>query len=360
MNSGREACATYAALEALPEDALALFGAGLFHSAAWYRVVCETALPAGGQARFLVVGTPAQAVFPLLNRPAGALTTPYSCAWAPCIAAGLDARGLHDAGRAFGVWCRRHGTVRLDALDLGDPRWGAILAGVREAGLVALPFDHFGNWYIELAGQDFDAYLAARPGALRATLRRRGAKLLESGAASRIVTGGAGLEAAIAAYEAVYARSWKTAEPYPAFNPALMRACGAAGTLRLALLERAGKPIAAQFWVVEAGTATVLKLAYDEAEKPLSPGTVLTGYAIRHVIENDGVARLDFGRGDDSYKRDWTGTRRQRGGVLIVNPRHPAGLVAIGRHVVRKARCSFLKKRTKKLLPVSAGIAASA
>ena len=47
------------------------------------------------------------------------------------------------------------------------------LAGARAGGLVPLRFDHFGNWREELAGRDWAAYLASRPGALRETIRRR-------------------------------------------------------------------------------------------------------------------------------------------------------------------------------------------
>jgi len=83
---------------------------------------------------------------------------------------------------------------------------------------------------------------------------------------------------------------------------------------------------------VRAATATVLKLAYDEAEKTSSPGTVLTGLAIQDLMSHDRVTRLDFGRGDDIYKRDWTNTRHQRVGVILANPRHPRGLLAIARH----------------------------
>ena len=51
--------------------------------------------------------------------------------------------------------------------------------------------------------------------------------------------------------------------------------------------------------MVVAGTATVLKLAHDKAFDRASPGTVLTGFAIRTLMENDGIGMLDFGRGDD-------------------------------------------------------------
>ena len=49
---------------------------------------------------------------------------------------------------------------------------------------------------------------------------------------------GPALEAAIAAYEAVRAASWKPHEPFPNFDAQLMRALAAAGALRLGVLLR--------------------------------------------------------------------------------------------------------------------------
>ena len=80
-----------------------------------------------------------------------------------------------------------------------------------------------------------------------------------------IVDGGAPLDAAVAAYETVYAKSWKDPEPFPAFNAALIRATAELGILRLGLWWVGDVPAAAQFWIVEGGHATVLKLAHDEA-----------------------------------------------------------------------------------------------
>jgi hypothetical protein len=346
MRSPPELLAEFANLGALPPDALALFGDGLFDTRTWYEIASATAVPAAAHPAFLVFGTPASVIFPMLRvvHSATSLTTPYTCLWAPLTAPCPHRETLTEAGNALASWCRPHGAVRLDCIDFDDPRWSDLLQGVRAAGLRVLRFDHFASWSIDLPNGDFDSYLAARPGALRTTLKRRGAKLASSGAVLRMVRGAAGLADAIAAYESVYARSWKQSEPYPDFNAALMRACAIDGSLRLALLERAGHAIAAQFWAVRAGTATVLKLAYDESEKTNSPGTVLTGLAIRDLMAHDRVTSLDFGRGDDTYKRDWATTRRQRVGLILANPRHPRGLAAIFRHLAGRVRAGVLAR----------------
>jgi len=302
----------------------------------WWRTMLAAGLPEGAQARFLVFeqAGAAVALLPLLDGPGGlsGLTGLYTCFFQPLFMTGAGAALWSQVGMATAQHCRRHGVIRLDAL-AGDAEWlPAFLTGAGRGGLRAERFDHFGNWHEPALDRGWDAYFAARPGNLRETIRRKMRKSAASDFA--LVTGGAGLEAGIAAYEEVYARSWKVAEPFPDFNATLMREAADAGALRLGLLAAEGRVVATQLWVLAGGIASVLKLAHDEAYAALSPGTVLSVRMIRHLIEVDRVTGLDFGRGDDPYKKTWTTQRRQRVGLLLANPWHPKGLGALGRQAV--------------------------
>jgi CelD/BcsL family acetyltransferase involved in cellulose biosynthesis len=329
---------------ALPADAMALLAAAerddFQLGAAWFGTVAAHARPEGATPVFLVhrQAGRAAALLPLWRDATGrwaGMTSPYTCIFRPLLAEGADAV---RAGHAFGVACRGGGPLRLDALDPDWPDLPALLAGFRRAGLPALRFDHFSNWHADI-DMDWAGYLAGRPGELRETIRRRLARAARDPSVTfETVAGGPGLDAGIAAYDSVYARSWKGAEPFPAFGPAIMRAAAGCGVLRLGLLRQGGVPVAAQYWSVTGATARVEKLAHDEAAKRLSPGTVLTARMIDHLIANDGVQTLDFGRGDDSYKAGWTGRRRARIGVLLCPPWHPAGAAAIGRHLAGNLR----------------------
>jgi CelD/BcsL family acetyltransferase involved in cellulose biosynthesis len=327
------AAAEYAAVDALPPQAATLLDGDFFSTAAWYRTVTASALPPDAQAVFVAItsGTRALAVFPMLRHggQVTSLTTPYTCLWRPLLAPSLGPADIAAVWAAFGRWCRQAPHVRLDALAAEEA--AAVAHGLRGTGLVPLAFDHFGNWHGD-AASGFATYLAARPGHVREAVRRRGRRLIREGAAFTIVTRPDEVEAGIAAYEEVYARSWKTPEPFPHFNAALMRACAKEGSLRLGLLTHQGALLAAQFWVVRDRWAAVLKLAHDEAAKAASPGTVLTALMIERLLEHDAVTALDFGRGDDPYKESWTTSRRQRVGLVLANPRRAGGLVAVGRH----------------------------
>jgi hypothetical protein len=334
---------TFASLDLLSDDVGPLFAAAgsFFATRIWWEIVLAHAIPRNAVPRLVLIrqrGVPC-GLFPMLFDPAlagfGALTTPYTCLYEPLIAPGL----LHrtELFAAFARYCRSFATTRLDALDPAIATEFA--AGGKLAGLSAARFDHFGNWYEDVSGLDWAGWLARRPGALRETIRRRTRRVEQLPRAHfRLFAEPNDLADGIEAFETVYARSWKQPEPYPAFNPAQIRAAGSLGLARVGVWWIGETPAAAQFWIVEHGRATVLKLAHDEAFKEHSPGTVLTAWMIRHMIEQAHVAELDFGRGDDAYKRDWVGVRRQRMGVVLINPLHPRGMLALARHTLGRIR----------------------
>lgn len=178
---------------------------------------------------------------------------------------------------------------------------------MRAAGWIALAEPCDSNHVLPVRGRTFAEYWAARPGALRETVRRKSRK---GEVALRIVS--EFTQADWNAYEAIYKLSWKPDEGSPDFLREWAKMDGAAGRLRLGIAEIAGQPVAAQFWTVEGGTAFIHKLAHDERYRKQSPGTLLTAAMFEHVIDRDRVDLVDFGTGDDPYKRDWMEAVRPR------------------------------------------------
>jgi hypothetical protein len=352
-------------LGSLPPHTRALFGnESVFSTHAWYRTTVDHALPQGSSAAFVVArrANDILAILPMQHGPrksVAALSTPYTCLWNPLLPPDWQHNKaiLAPIGRALGAFYRSTPTIRLEALDAESPSLAPLLGGLHTAGFIPLTFDHFGNWHLPIPqAQSWDAFLAARPGALREAIRRRSKRLMAGrGAEFSIHASPHALEPAIAKYETIYAASWKQPEPFKDFNAAFMRAAAAENMLRLGLLERDGAPLAAQFWVLHRGTATVLKLAHDEAHRALSPGTVLTALMIRHFLEQEHITGLDFGRGDDEYKKLWTGERRQRIGVLLANPLTFTGAAAILRHKAGKARKFFSEEKNERTCDSPAG-----
>ncbi len=349
------ALTVFPTLDALPPSARALLDrAGaqrLFTSRPWFESFIESGLPPGTKPLFFVLedgAGQAQAILPCQLMPQGgqnepttaSLTSFYSCDFRPLIAPGPGAAATAFAlGRDVARHLAGEAIVRFDSLESTWAELKPFLAGLSAPGRALLRYAHFGRWSQSVEGQTFAGYLAGRDGGLREVIRRKGARLEREGAVLTMTGVGATseeIERGIADYEAVYAASWKEAEPFPHFQPTLMRALAKAAWLRLAICRIGDRPVAAQLWVMTGGVATVLKLAHDRTFDSLSPGTVLTAFAIRNLMENERVASLDFGRGDDPYKRAWTSERTQHIGVLWTGIARRPGLVA--RHFLGQLR----------------------
>ena len=194
----------------------------------------------------------------------------------------------------------------------------ALRDAARAAGWIAQLRHADHNHVLRTAGSDFATWWAKRPGPLRETVRRKSRK----GAVTiRIAT--AFDEADWDAYTAIYAQSWKPAETSPMFLRRFAQAEGKAGRLRLGLACVDGVPVAAQFWTVEDGTAFIHKLAHIPAAAAHSPGTLLSHAMFAMAFDQDRVGLIDFGTGDDGYKRDWMDEIRPRYRLDAVYPGNP-------------------------------------
>jgi Acetyltransferase (GNAT) domain len=234
------------------------------------------------------------------------------------------------------------GLLRAIARDLKARTWRVTLAPVPDEDGSALmlqeAFRSAGwqvwrrpcdvNHMLEVAGRSYAEFLASRPGQLRTTLKRKAGKV-----EVRLLCDFDPV--AWADYETVYSASWKPEEGSPAFLRDFARQEGHAGRLRMALAYAEDRPIAAQFWTVEGATAFIHKLAHIEEAKPLSPGTTLSAALFEQVIDRDKVEWVDFGTGDDPYKRDWMDSVRPRYRLDCLDPSNPRAWPQIARATLR-------------------------
>jgi Acetyltransferase (GNAT) domain len=312
----------------------------------WYQNFAATCLDAGDRPVFfdLSDGADGQTVLMmrlrhdrvglLQGRTLASLTNYYSCWFSPL---GLEkmrdpVAAIEDWGHALRTWRHRPHRIRFDALDSPSPAFDALATGLRRAGYWIERYPQFGNWFLAVADRDFRRYWLSRAPALRHTIERKERALRSRHAVAVDVIGEAdGAESAIAQYEQVYAASWKEGEPYPQFVPGLIRVGLGAQSLEVGILSIDGMPAAAQIWIFFNGRATIFKLAHAESVKHWSPGSILTRHLMERALSNPRVAEIDFGRGDDSYKRLWLPGRRERWGVQAYDP---ATMIGLG-HAVR-------------------------
>lgn len=328
----------------LPEDLRLIFErAGeesFFAQQAWYGLMATHGREPESHAR-IYQGEKDERVA-LVMRVAGrtlsGLSNAFTMEYGPLVGWGAGKAAISRLIAEIGIQRPNWDTIQMTALDPVDESWAALLDGLRSARLVVKPFFDSGTWFEDTRGLDFQRYYDERPSILRNTYARK-AKIETQGRVDyRFSAPKEDIEPLIADYEEVYGHSWKEAERFPTFMPNLIRLAFGLGALRMGVIRVDGTPAAAQFWILWRGRAVIYKLAYDERFSKLSLGTVLTMRMIERVLECDKPSEINFGRGDDPYKRLWLPRRRERWGLLAANPRTLRGLKVSARNIAGRLR----------------------
>jgi len=230
----------------------------------------------------------------------GSLANYYSFSYAPIVEG--DPPATARLAMLSEIAARLRGRYdRASFYPLRDDGTAALLRDAfASAGWIALLTDQNSNHYLDLDGRDFAAWWAGRPGQLRSGVRRKGRLQPYGFEIHEEMTDALWLD-----YQAVYSASWKNAEPFPAMVRALAEEAASRRALRLGIARDGDKPVAVQIWTIEGDTACVHKIAHDGAHDRNSPGTLLSHFLFRHMIDREKVAHIDYGTGNNAYKRDW-------------------------------------------------------
>jgi hypothetical protein len=231
------------------------------------------------------------------------LSNYYSFSFAPmCENVGNDAVRGALLTRIARDLRRDHRRISLYPLYDDDGSATQLRQAFARAGWMAFLTDQNSNFRLDLNGRDFATYWKGRPGKLRGSLTRKiKAAHFALSIHDRID------DTLWQDYCAVYAASWKNAEPFPAMIRAIADDAAARGVLRLgfARSKSDGVAVATQLWTIEGDTACIHKIAHDSSHDARSPGSVLSHHLLARVIDHDHVAHVDFGTGGNAYKRDW-------------------------------------------------------
>lgn len=320
--------------EAQGDPALAALPAvrGPFDRLDWMDLLASECLPERKPVVAIVSANGAAAVLPLMTdgpRRLSGLANWYSFWLRPLGSAALLpdlAASLRDKADAISL-------RNVPAEDLPD-----LTQAFRTSGWLPVVSRCDFNYFLKVEGRSFAEYWASRPGKLREIVRRKGRKNIVSLRIAREFS-----ERDWADYEAIYRRSWKPGEGSPAFLRRFAMIEGEAGRLRLGIATIEGAPVAAQFWTVEAGTAFIHKLAHDEEARTHSPGSLLSAAMFEHVIDRDKVGEIDFGTGNDAYKRDWMEDCRERFAIDLYRIAAPRAWPLIVRALAGRLCQSLLK-----------------
>lgn len=325
----------------------------IFFSRAWFELLTAHGLEPGVEPLHLGVrdsrGAPAILFPAAIEAPQGkartliSLANYYTMLFTLLVRPDLNEQeisaGLHQlCAQIASTRPRWHG-LRLTPLTEGDPTLIAFAQALKNSGFQPFFLRRWENWFATTENVSGKDYLAQRPATLRNTIERRTRKAERKGALSFRRFGiDDDLADGVEAFEAVYDESWKEAEPNRAFIPALAEACRSRGALRLGVLYLDEAPIAAQLWIVEDGQATIYKLAHDQRHDALSPGSILSAKMSAWVLDDDQANEIDFGMGDEAYKRSWTPEMRHRLTLIAFNTRTMAGLLGVFRQLLSRSK----------------------
>jgi hypothetical protein len=251
------------------------------------------------------------------------LSNYYTFRYRPIIASDqTDARALLEA-LARDLAERTH---RITLTSVPDEDGSATLLeeAFHGAGWTVLREQCDTNHILRSQGRSWEQYHAGLPGKLRSTIKRKSGKL-QCRVLDRFD------EVFWAQYVSIYRESWKPEEGSVEFLREFAEAEGEQGRLRMGVAYAEGVPVAAQVWTVEGGTAFIHKLAYRHSASALSPGTVLSAAMFERALDLDRVDLIDYGIGDDPYKRDWMEEVRPRFRLDMFRSGSPRNWIALAK-----------------------------
>ncbi|MCB1667788.1 MAG: GNAT family N-acetyltransferase [Pseudomonadales bacterium] len=271
--------------------------------------------------------------------------------FSPCVPASEYPILLSALMKELREGCDQLGLPAADVIRLWPAERGSELASLvhqslRNAGYYVQVYDNSYNQYEVTTDLDYEGYFQSRSSNHRYNVRRRERNLEKEGRVKfELCTDDKDAEKfqkLLDGYILSSVVSWK--EPGSMVSKGildLIKLTAERGCMRLGVLYLDDRPVAAQYWVVSGGVASCLRLGYDEKYKKEAPGVVLTGFMIQHLLDQDGVGLLDYGYGNDEYKKKWTKDSRFYVGFMAFNSstwrgRYFAAKHILGRKVKRK------------------------
>jgi len=215
-----------------------------------------------------------------------------------CLVGGLDSLSIKS--------------IKIDPIDESDENIKKLKKSLDFFGYISYQHFLFFNWVHLNENRTFESYEKLMPSRLRNTIHRKYRKLKQEAKLEILIYSKHDIKKALEDYHYIHQRSWKAKELFKDFLNNMVFNFSEKNWLRVGVLYINDKPAAAQIWTICHFKASIFKLVYDEKWKHYSPGSVLTSYMIRNMIETEKVKEIDFLYGNDSYKKDWMSHRRIR------------------------------------------------
>lgn len=222
----------------------------------------------------------------------------------------------------------------LEGIDAADPTIRRLADAFAERGAVVSSRAGLNTWRLALP-ESWDAYLAGVSKSHRKQLRRIETRVLDTGRGQLHSIRSAESAVEAAAFDAAWnhlvelhqrrrralGQNGCFASPrFASFHREVAERMAAAGALRLDWLEIDGKPAAAEYHLTAGGVAFAYQAGVAPEMIDDEPGRAITVALIRRAIA-DGLAAIDFLRGDEPYKAHFRAEPRGSIALRAVAPR---------------------------------------
>jgi hypothetical protein len=219
--------------------------------------------------------------------------------------------------------------LELDSIPEENNVFKTIKDVISISGMKHKTYFCFGNWYLNGISYNSEQYFSNLPKAIQKDIQYCQRSLQKKGKLQfELKKDICSFEHYSNLYDELRDKSWKAPEKDRAFQREFEKLAAEKGWLRFGFLSHGNNPIASQKWIVCNKRAYILAVLYHEEYHKYSPGKILTSEMAKWVIDEDKVVEIDFMRGDDSYKKDWTPNRRERRGITLFNCTIKAQLLA--------------------------------
>lgn len=227
----------------------------------------------------------------------------------------------------------------LDFACLGtDPeKLNDIIDAFRRTRFKCYSYPIFTRRHQNTTGQSFHDYVASRPPKPRSLIKKqylRKERKIDRDFRSefRVFIKPAETGDAVAAYHRVAEASWKPAERFPHFMSSLISLGLASGFLHLYALFLDDHPVSTAVVFLDDRNATIFRNDYDPEYSTYSIGAVLLCKMMRHLLDEQGIDRLDCGRDDEYYKKIWASELETVYGIVAYDTSTTIGLRGCIRH----------------------------
>lgn len=235
--------------------------------------------------------------------------------------------------RVVGYFCDEYtdwDILELEKIPEENNFFSMFIDAISSAPLRNISYPCKGDWYLDGITYSFSEYSKNLPRIHRKDTNRNKRHLKEAGDLTFYVKRDPeNLDKYLDLYSEVRKKSWKAEEKDSSFLREVTKLAAEKGWLRLAFLFFNGVPIACDKWIVWNKVGYAWDGVYDLEFSKYSPGKVLESEIIEYIIDQEKVSVIDFGEGDETYKKRWTPRRRERMGITVFNNNIKANILAL-------------------------------